>query len=174
MNNLLVIAIILLSFINLSACAEIKEFFASSASSSASSASLASLGSVSASSASSDSSTGISDSVDSVFTSSSELFVKDDQYVKDITDLTYAYVKFSPLQSDYESFQIAISDIAIRNGIINWESNTKTYIAFGKGLKKAELTGVRYETVKQLLADYEYAKMQDIQKGYESEECVKY
>ncbi len=166
MNNLLanffVITIALFSLINLSACAEIKGFFASSTSS-------ASLGSVSASSASSGSSASISDSVDSVFNSSSKSLAEDDQYTKDITDLTYAYVKFAPMQSDYESFQTAISDIATRNGIINWESNTKTYIAFGKGLKKAGLVGVRYETVKQLLADSDYAKIRDIQKGYESE-----
>ncbi|NOQ64057.1 MAG: putative lipoprotein [Methyloprofundus sp.] len=158
--NVTLIAIALISFLNLSACTEIKEFFASSASS-------ASLGSVSVSSVSSGSSASVSGSMDSVSNSSGKAF--NDEYVKDISDLTYAYVKFAPVQSEYESFQNAISEIAIRHGVIHWESNSKTYIAFGKGLKKANLTGVRYETVKQLLAEFDYAKMLDIQKGYESE-----
>ena len=75
-------------------------------------------------------------------------------------------MNYAVLQSDYESFQNEISEIARYNGIISWENNTKTYIAFGKGLKKAKLTGVRYETIKQLLGDSNYSKMQDIQKGY--------
>lgn len=78
-------------------------------------------------------------------------------------------MSFTSLQDDYESFQNGISAIAKRNGIISWESNTKTYLAIGRGLKRANLTECRYEVFKQLLGDSDYAKMQDIQKGYEAE-----
>ena len=124
---------------------------------------------MSVSSASSDSSESISNSLDHAFKSSSKSLTKDDPYVNDIADLTYAYVSFASLQDDYESFQNRISEIATRHGIISWENNAKTYIAIGKGLKKAKLTGGRYETFKYLLAKSDYAKMQDIQKGYEAE-----
>ena len=161
-----IIAISLLCVINLSACAEIKEFFASSTSYTSLGSASASLGSASASSASSDSSNSISGSVDSTFKSSSKSLTGDNQYVNDIADLTYAYVNYAALQNSYKSFQNEISEIARRHGIISWENNTKTYIAFGKGLKKAKLTGAHYETIKQLLGDSNYSKMQDIQKGY--------
>lgn len=159
-----VIAISIFSFITLSACADIKGFFASSASSASMGSSSASLGSISASSASSDSSESISDSI----FNSSNPFTKNDQYICDIIDLTNAYASFSPIENDFLSFQNGISAIATRNGIISWENNPKTYIAIGKGLKEAQLTDVQYQNLKQLLAGSDYAKMKDIQKGYEA------
>lgn len=168
-QHTLVILISLLSLINLSACTETKGFFASSASLASLSSSSASLGSSTSSSASSDSSTSMSDSGNTEPGRSTKPFIKDDQYIDDIADLTYAYVTFASLQNDYVSFQNQISKIAMHNGIISWETNKKTYIGFGKGLKKARLTGVRYENYKQELSNSDYAKMQDIQHGYDAE-----
>lgn len=89
--------------------------------------------------------------------------------MSNIIDLTYAYVSYPLINNDYHSFQNGISAIATRNGITSWESNPKTYIAIGKALKKAKLTDAQYQNLKYLLADSDYAKMKDIQKGYEEE-----
>lgn len=116
---------------------------------------------------SSASSKGSSDSVSSFVSSPSESSKQGNQYQNDVIDYTYAYVKSS--RADYESFQKGLADIAAKQGIINWEENPDTYIAIGKALKKANLTGITYETYKKNLAGSDYTKMQDIQKGYEAE-----
>jgi hypothetical protein len=62
-----------------------------------------------------------------------------------------------------------LSDIAAKIGIVNWDQEPKTYLAIGKGLKKAGIQGIAYETYKKNFANSDEAKMQNIQKGYESE-----
>jgi hypothetical protein len=79
-----------------------------------------------------------------------------------------AYVKSSK-EADYAAYQKGLSDIAAKRGIVNWDQEPKTYIAIGKGLKKAGIEGVAYETYKKNFAGSDEAKMQNIQKGYESE-----
>ncbi len=115
---------------------------------------------------SSKSSEGSSKSVSSIVSSPSQSSKQEDKYQQEILDYTYAYVKSS--SADYPAFQKGLADIAARQGVINWEDNPNTYIAIGKALKKAKLTGISYETYKKNLAGGDYTKMQDIQKGYES------
>ena len=121
----------------------------------------------SSSKSSSESSKSSSKIISSPFTSSSASSKGESSYQDEVVDYTSAYAKSS--DGDVTSFRIGLADIASRNGVINWEEDRNTYIAIGKGLKKANLTGIEYETFKKNLADSDYGKMQDIQKGYDAE-----
>jgi hypothetical protein len=116
----------------------------------------------------SDSSESISDSVSSISESSDS--DKEKQYENEVSDYTMAYVKSSQAGADYNSFQKGLSDIAAKMGIVNWNQDPKTYTAIGKGLKKAGIEGISYETYKKNIANADQENMGNIQKGYESEE----
>ena len=113
----------------------------------------------------SDSSTSPSSLISSPFESSS----KDGKYSNEVSDYTMAYVKSSHANADYTSFLKGLSDIANKIGVVNWDQDPKTYIAIGKGLKKAGSEGIVYETYKKNFANSDPEKMQNIQKGYKSE-----
>lgn len=117
----------------------------------------------------SDSSGSISDSTSSIISSPSSVSGKDKKYDNEVSDYTMAYVKSSQPDADYASFLKGLSDIAAKIGIVNWDQEPKTYLAIGKGLKKAGIKGIAYETYKKNFANSDEAKMQNIQKGYESE-----
>lgn len=117
----------------------------------------------------SDSSGSISDSTSSIISSPSSISDTDEKYDNEVSDYTMAYVKSSHMDADYNSFLKGLSDIAAKIGVNNWEQEPKTYIAIGKGLKKAGIEGVAYETYKKNFANSDKEKMQNIQKGYESE-----
>lgn len=117
------------------------------------------------------SSESISDSVGSLSDSSSDSSKsnKEKKYQNEVSDYTMAYVKSSQADADYHSYLKGLSDIAAKAGINDWEKEPKTYIAIGRGLKKAGLEGITYETYKKNFAGSDPEKMQDIQKGYDSE-----
>jgi hypothetical protein len=124
----------------------------------------------------SDSSGSISDSVGSLSESSGSIASskssqsnKDRKYENEVSDYTMAYVKSSHADADYNGYLKGLSDIAAKIGIVNWDQNPKTYRAIGKGLKKAGIEGVAYETYKKNFAGSDAENMQNIQKGYESE-----
>jgi hypothetical protein len=118
----------------------------------------------------SNSSESISDSAgslsDSIKSSTSN---REKKYENEVSDYTMAYVKSSHADADYKSYLKGLSDIAARIGIVNWEQEPKTYIAIGKGLKKAGIEGIAYETYKKNFAGSDEGNMQNIQKGYESD-----
>ena len=116
----------------------------------------------------SDSSGSISDSTSSIISSPSSISDKDKKYQNEVSDYTMAYVKSSNAGADYSSFLKGLSDIAAKKGINNWDQEPKTFIAIGKGLKKAGLEGIAYETYKKNFAGSDEKKMQNIQEGYES------
>jgi hypothetical protein len=128
----------------------------------------------------SESSRSISDSVESISDSmgslsdsagsSSESSESDREkrYENEVSDYTMAYVKSSHAEADYNGFLKGLSDIAAKKGIANWDQEPKTYIAIGKGLKKAGIDGAAYETYKKNLTGSDPEKMQNIQKGYDS------
>ncbi len=89
-----------------------------------------------------------------------------DKYENEVRDYTSAYVRSSA--SDYAGFKSGISEIAARQGVTNWEVQPITYIAIGRGLRKANVKGIEYETFKKNLAAGDYSRMQDIEKGYRS------
>ena len=88
------------------------------------------------------------------------------QYSDDVRDYTSAYVRSST--SDYTGFRSGLADIAKRHGVTNWEVQPATYEAIGRGLRKAHIKGIEYETFKKNLAAGDFSKMQDIERGYRS------
>lgn len=92
------------------------------------------------------------------------------KYMSDVTDYTYAYLKSTSEPTDYADFQKGLSDIAEEHGISDWESDTHTYQAIGKALKKAHIAGVAYQTYQKNFADGSKANMRAIQEGYDSVE----
>ena len=117
----------------------------------------------------SDSSGSISDSTSSIISSPSSISDKDKKYENEVSDYTMAYVKSSTTGADYKSYLKGLSAIAAKQGIVNWDQEPKTYIAIGKGLKRAGIEGIAYETYKKNFADSDLEKMQNIEKGYKSE-----
>ncbi len=117
----------------------------------------------------SDSSGSISDSTSSIISSPSSVSEEDKKYENEVSDYTMAYVKSSRPEADYNNYLKGLSDIAAKTGIVNWDQEPKTYIAIGKGLKKAGLEGTAYQTYKKNFANSNQQNMQNIQKGYESE-----
>jgi len=117
----------------------------------------------------SDSSESISDSTSSIISSPSSISGKSKKYQNEVADYTMAYIKSSQPGDNYSTFSKGISEIAEKKGINNWEQDPITYLGIGKGLKKAGVEGVAYETYKKNFARGNYKKMQDIQDGYESE-----
>ncbi|MGZ8097220.1 MAG: putative lipoprotein [Methylosarcina sp.] len=122
----------------------------------------------------SDSVESISDSVESLSDSAGSISKssksdKEKKYEDEISDYTMAYVKSAGAKTDYNDYLKGLSDIAAKRGIVNWDQESKTYIAIGKGLKKAGIDGITYETYKKNFGDSDQEKMQNIQKGYESE-----
>jgi hypothetical protein len=114
------------------------------------------------------SSESISDSTSSIVSSPSSISGKSKKYQNEIADYTTAYVKSSKPGADFTTFLKGISDIAAKQGIANWDQDSLTYRGIGKGLKKANVEGVAYETYKKNFAGGDSKKMQDIQDGYES------
>lgn len=115
------------------------------------------------SSASFESSSDIASSPSSISSSKSSK-----KYESDVVDYTYAYLKSSSGSSDYYSFKKGLADIANKRGVSDWESDAHTYKGIGKGLKKAGIEGVGYDTFKKNFANGDAAKMQSIQDGYDS------
>jgi hypothetical protein len=116
----------------------------------------------------SDSAGSLSESSDSIASSKSSQSNKDKKYENEVSDYTMAYVKSSHTDADYKSYLKGLSDIAAKTGIVNWDQDPKTYIAIGKGLKKAGVEGTTYETYQKNFAGSNAENMNNIQKGYES------
>ena len=118
----------------------------------------------------SDSSKSISDSTSSIISSPSSISGKSKKYQNEVADYTMAYVKSSKPGADYNTFLKGISEIAAKEGVTNWDQDSLTYLGIGKGLKKANVEGIAYETYKKNFARSDSKKMEEIQDGYESEE----
>jgi hypothetical protein len=117
----------------------------------------------------SESSKSISDSTSSIISSPSSVSGKSKKYQNEIADYTMAYIKSSQPNADYTTFLKGLSDIAAKEGVTNWDQDSLTYMGIGKGLKKADVEGIAYETYKKNFARGDSKKMEEIQDGYESE-----
>ena len=115
------------------------------------------------------SSESISDSTSSIISSPSSVSGKSKKYQNEVADYTTAYVKSSQPGGDYTTFLKGISDIAAKEGVTNWDQDRLTYMGIGKGLKKANVEGVAYETYKKNFAGGDSKKMEEIQDGYDAE-----
>lgn len=117
----------------------------------------------------SESSESLSDSTSSIISSPSSLSGKNKKFQNEIADYTVAYIKSSQSSVGYDTFFKGISEIAAKEGITNWEQDSSTYKGIGKGLKKAEVEGVAYETYKKNFTEGDADKMSDVQSGYDAE-----
>lgn len=115
------------------------------------------------------SSKSISDSTSSIVSSPSSMSGKNKQYQNEVADYTMAYVKSSQPNASYATFLKGLSEVAAKEGVTNWEEDSLTYIGIGKGLKKANVEGVAYETYQKNFAEGDATRMEEIQMGYESE-----
>jgi hypothetical protein len=113
---------------------------------------------------SSDSSGSLSDSSGSSSGSSSPES-KEAAYRDDVRDYTAAYVKSGGRIADFDRTR---GGLARSRGITNWEDNMATYEGIGRGLGKADVSGVELDTYVQNLAGGDPKKAAAIQKGYES------
>ncbi len=87
---------------------------------------------------SSGSSKSSSDLLSSPFASSSESSASDqEKFAGDVADYTAEFV--TSRSGTMEGFRNQLSKIAQDHGITHWENNLSTYLAIGRGLKKAQL-----------------------------------
>lgn len=117
------------------------------------------------SSTSSDSS---SDSSASSSGSSASSSGDEKEYEVAIMNYTSAYL--TTAEFDRYAFNKGISEIAMSNGITNWEDDEATLMGIGRALKKTGMSGNVYETYKKSLADSSQIRMQMIEKGYLQQE----
>ena len=115
------------------------------------------------------SSKSISNSTSSVVSSASSVSGKTKRYLNAVADYTMAFIKSSPPNADYNTFRKGLSEVAAKEGVTNWDQDSLTYMGIGKGLKKANVEGVAYETYKKNFAGGDANKMEEIQDGYDSE-----
>jgi hypothetical protein len=85
-------------------------------------------------------------------------------YEHDIRDYTAEFAKSST--GGLESFRVRVGKIAEKHGITNWQEDKSTYVAIGKGLRKAGLSQPQYEAFKSSLTGSQPQKMEYIQEGY--------
>ena len=114
---------------------------------------------------SSDSSASSSRSSSSPFTSSSASS-RDDQYEQDVRAYTREHVLSG---GDLTAFRLGLSDLAKKHGITDWEQDEATYVGIGRGLKKAGVSGERYQQLKLQYQGSNPESAKWIQSGYESE-----
>ena len=84
-------------------------------------------------------------------------------YKDDVRDYTSQWVLSG---GDPSGFRAGIAPIAEKHGITNYESDELTFEGIGMGLKKAGLSGDRYEQVKGTLAAGNAEAGKWIDKGY--------
>ena len=94
--------------------------------------------------------------------------IDDNRYENEVKDFTVTYMRTNSSHTDQHAFMKGISDVASQNGIVDWEAKPKTYRAIGKGLKKANISGIQYDNYKRQFTNGDSGKMSDIQEGYDN------
>ena len=113
---------------------------------------------------SSASSKSIFDIASSPFTSSSDSSATEqEKYERDIADYTAEFVTSST--GNLDNFREHMSKLAQDHGITNWESDHKTYVAIGQGLKKAKLGKPQISAFTESLSGNDPMKKQLIEEG---------
>jgi len=113
---------------------------------------------------SSGSSKSSSDLVSSPFASSSKSSASDQaRFEGDVADYTAEFVTSS--SGTMDGFRNQLSKIAEDHGITDWENNRSTYVAIGRGLKKADLGGPQISAFTQSFSDHDPMKRQAIIDG---------
>ena len=109
----------------------------------------------------------ISDSISSPFKSSSASSESSEsreaKFHRDVEDYTAAFARGN---GDFDVFMGGISDLASKRGITNWQTDTQTYVAIGRGLKKAKADTGQLEAYVANVAKGDATKAAAIRQGY--------
>lgn len=113
---------------------------------------------------SSDSSKSVFDMASSPLSASSDSSAdKQEQYENDVADYTTEFV--GSKTGTLEQFRQHVSELAQDYGVTNWESDLKTYVGIGRGLKKAKLGGPQTSAFTESLSGNDPMKKQAIEEG---------
>lgn len=101
----------------------------------------------------------------SKFSSSSSPSDKESAYQRDIRDYTTAYAVRG---GDVDRFRHDVGAIAEDHGVTDWQADAATLVAIGSGVRRAHLEGARASQLMAALADGNRARMEWMQRGYDS------
>jgi len=90
----------------------------------------------------------------------------DTAYRDDVRDETVLYATST---DDLEDFQAALSDVARRHGIVDWEASRTTYVGIGEGLAQANVRGADLSRIESRLAGENATRREALRAGYEAE-----
>ncbi|MGR8930694.1 MAG: putative lipoprotein [Gammaproteobacteria bacterium] len=85
------------------------------------------------------------------------------KFENDVADYTAEYLKSS--SGTLDQFRDHLSELAESHGISNWESDHSTYVAIGRGLKKADLGAPQVSAFTDSFSENDPMKKQAIQDG---------
>ena len=88
-------------------------------------------------------------------------------YVRDVRDQTAQWLLAG---DDPATRERDLAKIAEKRGISDWEQDEQTYLGIGRGLKKAGVSGKRYESLVAQLKGPNPDSAKWIQAGYDAEE----
>jgi hypothetical protein len=89
----------------------------------------------------------------------------DTAYRDDVRDETVVYATST---DGLEDFQAALSDVARRHGIVDWEASRATYVGIGEGLAQANVRGDDLSRIEHSLAGENAARRAALRAGYEA------
>jgi hypothetical protein len=90
----------------------------------------------------------------------------DTAYRDDVRDETVLYATST---DDLEDFQAALSDVARRHGIVDWEASRATYVGIGQGLAHANVRGNDLDRIERRLAGDDASRREALRAGYAAE-----
>jgi hypothetical protein len=82
-----------------------------------------------------------------------------------VTDYT---AKFAASEGNIQSFQRDLSAIAEGHGVTHWEQDDATYLAIGRGLAKAGVSGQRYQLLSVQLSNENPSQLALVNSGYQT------
>ena len=80
-----------------------------------------------------------------------------------------AHAGKSTSTDDLEDFQAALSDVARRHGIVDWEASRATYVGIGQGLAQANVRGNDLDRIERRLAGDDASRREALRAGYAAE-----
>ena len=109
----------------------------------------------------------ISDSISSPFESSSASSRSSESSAAKFRNQVIDYTaSFAAGQGDFDVFMQGIASLAAQYGVTNWQSDPKTYVAIGQGLKKAKASSGQVEAFVVNVAKGDATKAAAIRQGY--------
>jgi hypothetical protein len=86
--------------------------------------------------------------------------------MRDVRDYTVEWLLSG---GDVPDFERRVAEIAEEAGITDWRADDATFQGIGRGLKKAGLSGARYQDLAAKLGGTDPQRMQWIEKGFKAE-----